>query len=101
MFKKIQNWVAERVGNFCSYQLPLFFVYGCMLYLLCSFVLFVIAWQFEWIFQMKPNLQIYIEYLKVITSPQTLAMIGWLCKMIVDANNNGIPDELEKETDNE
>lgn len=99
MFNSFTKWVARRASKLTAYRLPLFIVYGCLLYLVSSFLLFILAWICKWLYGNSPDLNVYLEYLKILTSPPTLAFVGWLCKMGTDRDNNGVPDELEKELD--
>ena len=97
IFDKLNKWVASHAKKLDVRGRPLFVVYLVLLYAAASFLLFIIAWVCKWLLGHSPDLQVYIEYLKVLTAPQTVAFIAFILKMLIDKDGNGIPDEVEKE----
>lgn len=97
IFGSINKWVVSHAKKLDVSGLPLFVVYLVLLYAAASFFLFIIAWVCKWLLGHSPDLQVYIEYLKVLTAPQTVAFVAFILKMLIDKDSNGIPDAAEKE----
>lgn len=93
----INKWVASHAKKLDVRGLPLFVVYLVLLYAAASFLLFIIAWVCKWLLGHSPDLQVYIDYLKVLTAPQTVAFVAFILKMLIDKDCDGVPDAVEKE----
>ena len=64
--------------------------------------LYMFAWCVDWNTIGKPDLQEFRLFLHEIASTPWIAMIGFICKALVDKDGDGIPDEFEdKEVSND
>lgn len=71
------------------------------IYLCALFTLFVIGWLYQWLWLAKLDLMMLLEGIKPLSGAGFLALIKYITdvtaetKIMIDANNNGIPDDEE------
>ena len=71
--------------------------YALLLVFVC--LLYVGAWCAMWYVDGRPKLDDLLKFLHEIASASWVAVIGFVGKAFVDANNDGIPDEFQREDD--
>ena len=71
--------------------------YAALLVLCC--VLYLIAWGVDWWIQGTPDMKQLLAFLHEIASASWVAVVGFICKGLVDKDKDGIPDEFEKKDD--
>lgn len=71
--------------------------YALLLVFCCA--LYVASWGVDWYQNGKPNVVEMRFFLHEIASTAWVAVIGFIAKSLVDTDNDGIPDEFEKEND--
>ena len=91
--KRAKTYVQSM--NFSNGAMRYILWYAALLIVCC--VMYLTAWCIEWAVLGKPNLKDLLAFLHEIASASWVAVIGFICKGLVDSNNNGIPDEFEKD----
>ena len=99
MKEKLNKVMKLLVQKAKEFGVPMNFVYATIVFLFTNFGVFIIAWVHKWLCGSNPDLAIYIEYLKVLTSAQNLALLGYCCKSLINKNNNDVPDIYEEDED--
>ncbi len=66
-------------------------VAGCCL-------LYVVAWCIDWYTTGKPDMQELRQFLHEIASAPWIALLGFVARVFIDKDKDGIPDEFENST---
>ena len=99
----IDKWLNElkeygKTLNFNSGAMRYILWYAALLVLSC--LLYLIAWGTDWYLNGQPDMKQLLAFLHEVASTSWVAVIGFICKGLVDRDNDGIPDEFERsETD--
>jgi hypothetical protein len=95
----LDKWVQHAR----SYVGSLSFTNGAMKYILWYAALLVVccvmyltAWCIDWAVRGEPNLKDLLAFLHEIASASWVAVIGFVCKGLVDRDADGIPDEFQE-----
>ena len=100
MLAKIRKAVKAAVEKTAAFQIrgaPRLMVYIFITLILLCITLFIGGWVFVWFMTKEPPLPIMIQFIAAITSVSFVAAIGFFGKALIDEDDNGIPDEFEKE----
>ena len=100
MLVKTRNCLRAAIEKIAAFQIrgaPRLMVYTFILLILICISLFISGWVFVWFTTKEPPLPIMIQFIAAITSVSFVAAIGFFGKALVDEDDNGIPDEFEKE----
>ena len=100
MLAKIRKAVKSAVEKTAAFQIrgaPRLMVYTFITLILLCITLFIGGWVFVWFMTKEPPLPIMIQFIAAITSVSFVAAIGFFGKALIDEDDNGIPDEFEKE----
>lgn len=100
MLGKARNYLKAAIEKTAAFQIrgaPRLMVYTFVILVLLCITLFIGGWVFVWFMTSEPPLPIMIQFIAAITSVSFVAAIGFFGKALVDEDDNGIPDEFEKE----
>ncbi len=106
MLEKIKNYALRGIVtirkqasrfSFASKSMKYISLYALLLIVCCLF--YLTGWAFIWFFTGEPHLESLLKFIHEIASASWIAVIGFIAQSFVDKNNNGIPDEYEKEKD--
>ena len=100
MLAKIRRAVKAAIAKTAAFQIrgaPRLMVYTFVTLILLCITLFIGGWVFVWFMTSEPPLPVMIQFIAAITSVSFVAAIGFFGKALVDQDDNGIPDEFEKE----
>lgn len=104
MFEKFKDYALRGVElarekaemfSFASHSMKYISLYALLLIICC--LLYLTGWSFIWIFAGMPNLEQLLKFIHEIASASWIAVIGFIAQAFVDKNNNGIPDQYEKD----
>ena len=90
---------VERTATFQIRGAPRLMVYIFICLILGCMLLFMGGWVFVWIMTSEPPLPVMIQFIAAITSVSFVAAIAFFGRVLIDEDDNGIPDEFEKEDD--
>lgn len=91
--------VLDRTGKMRVRGLPRALVMILMVLILLVVVLYIAGWVFVWYYNGKVEFIALNELLRTITGTAFIAAVGFLAKALIDEDENGIPDYLEKENE--
>ena len=100
MLARIRRAVRSAIEKTAAFQIrgaPRLMVYTFVILVLLCITLFIGGWVFVWFMTSEPPLPVMIQFIAAITSVSFVAAIGFFGKALVDEDDNGIPDEFEKE----
>lgn len=105
-FEKIRQEVLkilDKTEKMKVRGLPRTLVIILMVLILLVVALYIVGWVFVWYYNGKVEFVALNELLRTITGTAFIAAVGFLAKALIDEDENGIPDYLEKENkeDNE
>lgn len=103
-FDTVRNGVIkalDKTGKMKVRGLPRALVILLMTLILLVIVLYIAGWVFVWYYNGKVEFVALNELLRTITGTAFVAAVGFLAKALIDEDENGIPDYLEKEEKNE
>lgn len=89
----------DKTGKMKVRGLPLALVVILMVLILLVIVLYIVGWVFVWYYSGKVEFVALNELLRTITGTAFIAAVGFLAKALIDEDENGIPDYLEKENE--
>ena len=89
--KSASKYIAQM--NFSSGAMRYVLWYAVLLILCCG--LYLTAWGVDWYIRGEPDMKQLLAFLHEIASASWIAVIGFICKGLVDKDGNGIPDEFE------
>ena len=104
MLTKIKTYALKSVVlarkqidkfSFASKSMKYISLYAVLLIICC--LLYLAGWGFIWFFTGNPNLEHLLKFIHEIASASWIAVIGFIAQGFVDKNNNGIPDQYEKD----
>jgi amino acid permease len=104
MLETIKNYALKGVVlarkkvdslSFASKSMKYISLYALLLIVCCMF--YLTGWAFIWFFTGEPHLESLLKFIHEIASASWIAVIGFVAQAFVDKNNNGIPDQYEKE----
>lgn len=101
-FDTIRNGIIkalDKTGKMRVRGLPRALVIILMVLILLVCVLYISGWVFVWYYKGRVDFPALNELLKTITGTAFIAAVGFLAKALIDEDENGIPDYLEKEND--
>ena len=98
----LDKWITQAKEyvagmNFNSGAMRYILWYAGLLGLCCG--LYLVAWVIDWWVQGAPDMKQLLAFLHEVASASWVAVIGFVCKGLVDSNGDGIPDEFEKKGD--
>ena len=100
MLAKIRKAVKAAIEKTAAFHIrgaPRLMVYTFITLILVCITLFIGGWVFVWFMTSEPPLPVMIQFIAAITSVSFVSAIGFFGKALVDEDDNGIPDEFEKE----
>lgn len=89
----------DKTGKMRVRGLPRALVIILMVLILLVIVLYIVGWVFVWYYSGKVEFIALNELLRTITGTAFIAAVGFLAKALIDEDENGIPDYLEKENE--
>ena len=102
--KKIQGVLLNLLGSVGRMKvrgLPRALVIILMLLIIGSVCLYLAGWVWVWAFQRRVDLPALNMLLQTLTGASFIAAIGFIGKGLIDDDNDGIPDEWQKEEKND
>ncbi len=98
--RRAARTALKKVANFKIRGAPRLMIYIFVILILFCIMLFIGGWAFVWYRTAEPPLPVMIQFIAAITSVSFVAAIGFFGRALIDGDDNGIPDEFEKEDDN-
>lgn len=102
--KKLQGTLLKLMGSLGRMKvrgLPRALVIILMLLIIGSILLYLSGWVWLWAFQGKVDLPAMNMLIQTLTGVSFIAAIGFIGKSLVDEDEDGVPDEWEKEKETE
>lgn len=96
---KLQKTLLNLMGSLSRMKvrgLPRALVIVLMLLIIGSILLYLSGWVWLWAFQGKVDLPAMNMLIQTLTGVSFIAAIGFIGRSLVDANEDGVPDEWEK-----
>lgn len=97
--KKVLLTVLNQTGKMQIAHAPKIMIYWFLVHVLLCIVLFIGAWIHDWIQSGRGNLQAMTIFIQTLTSVSFIAAVGFFGKALIDDDDDGVPDEFEKEKD--
>ncbi len=100
--RNLRKWAKAALRKMAAFQIrgaPRLMVYIFITLILFCIMLFIGGWAFVWYRTAEPPLPVMIQFIAAITSVSFVAAIGFFGRALIDGDDNGIPDEFEKEDD--
>lgn len=95
--KQVMRWTQAKLRPFSfSGGAMKYIVWYAMLLVFCC-TLYVWSWFADWRQVGHPNMPQLLDFIHEIASASWVAVIGFVAQAFVDRDNDGIPDEFEKE----
>lgn len=97
--KKLQGTLLKLMGSIGRMKvrgLPRALVIILMLLIIGSILLYLSGWVWLWAFQGKVDLPAMNMLLQTLTGVSFIAAVGFIGRSLVDANEDGVPDDWEK-----
>lgn len=91
--------VSDKLNNYSVKEMHM--INFVCIYLCVLFTLFLAGWLYQWVFLRVLDLDMLLKGVNVLGSAGVLAVIRYVTdkisntKIIIDRNNNGIPDDEE------
>lgn len=104
MLNKVRDFlksIAEKIPTLGGDSAAMKYISGYALLLVLCVGLYILMICADWINSGKPNLAEMRQFISTVVSGGFVAAVSFACKYLVDANHNGVPDENEKEKNNE
>lgn len=104
MLERIKEWTREllqKIPDLGGDSAAMRYITGYALLLGLCVVIYLAMILMDWHSAGKPNLAEMRMFIGEMVSGGFVAAVSFLCKYLVDANHNGVPDENEKENTNE
>lgn len=93
--------LVEKIPTLGGDSAAMKYITGYALLLVLCVGIYIVMILADWYSAGKPNLQEMRLFVNEVVSGGFVAAVSFACKYLVDANQNGIPDENEKEKNNE
>lgn len=100
MLEKIQNACIKALSKVDELEIrgmPRVMVYLFLFIVIFCLLLFLAAWIWQWHDTGNAELSILIQFVNAITSVSFIAAVGFFGRAMLDKDDNGIPDEFEKQ----
>lgn len=100
MFEKIQAWTKSAVSKVAEYHVrgaPRLLIYAIISLVFLLISLFIAGWSWQWYASAKIDLPILIQMVNTLTSASAIAAIGFFGRALIDEDEDGIPDEFQRE----
>ena len=100
MLEKIQDACIKALSKVDKLEIrgmPRAMVYLFLFIVIFCLLLFLAAWIWQWHDTGKAELSILIQFVNAITSVSFIAAVGFFGRAMLDKDDNGIPDEFEKQ----
>lgn len=96
---KIHEWVKKLLQKFPNTvpRAAMRYIVWYALFLILCCLLDIIMILSDWYTNGKPNLSEMRQFLLLLLSGAAVAAVGFICRWLVDADENGVPDEAEKD----
>ncbi|WP_281739266.1 hypothetical protein [Acidaminococcus fermentans] len=97
--KRLHGLLLNLMGSLGRMKvrgLPRALVIVLMLLIIGSILLYLSGWVWLWAFQGKVDLPAMNMLIQTLTGVSFIAAIGFIGRSLVDANEDGVPDEWEK-----
>ena len=97
------EFIQDRIKDNIKFKVNIIkFIIG---YIIFVFTLFLVGWAYLWVVKGIPDLLLLLKGIEALTAPAVLSAIKFITdkvsETIIDKNNNGIDDRLEKVIKNE
>lgn len=102
--KRLQQTLLDLLGSLGRMRvkgLPRALVITIMLLIIGSVMLYLVGWGWLWWVKGQVDLPALNMLIQTITSMAFVAAIGFIGKGLVDSDGDGVPDDWEKEIDEE
>ena len=95
--KQVMKWAQTKLRPFSfSGGAMKYIVWYALLLVFCC-TLYVWSWLADWRQAGRPDMPQLLNFIHEIASASWVAVIGFVAQAFVDKDNNGIPDEYEKD----
>ena len=102
MIEKIEKNIVKalaKVNTLHIARTPQIMIYLFLVIIFLCIVLFILAWSADWVKTGRGNLQAMTVFVQSLTSVSFIAAVGFFGKALIDDDDDGIPDEFEKGSD--
>ena len=100
MLDKVQSACIKALSKVDKLEIrgmPRIMVYLFLFIVIFCLLLFLTAWIWQWHDTGNAELSILIQFVNAITSVSFIAAVGFFGRAMLDKDDNGIPDEFEKQ----
>lgn len=93
------KWAQDKIRSPNIQQGAMRYIKWYALLLVFCCTIYLTAWCVDWYIVGKPDLIEIRNFIHEIASASWIAVVGFICKALVDKDGDGIPDEFEKQDD--
>lgn len=94
----IQSMISKVNIPSISNKAMRYIIWYALLLVFCC-MLYIGSWCVDWYINGKPNVIEMRNFLHEIASTPWIAVIGFICKSLIDRDNDGIPDNIKEDDD--
>lgn len=101
MFEKIKNLIASARNKVASMSPKIMAVIvGYFIAVILLIFTYYAAWLYMWLWLDKIVMSDLLALIREITGPAMVAFVTFIATSLVDKDGDGVPDNLEKEIEN-
>ncbi|WP_302299615.1 hypothetical protein [Phascolarctobacterium faecium] len=101
MFEKIKNLIASARNKVASMSPKIMAVIvGYFIAVVLLIFTYYAAWLYMWLWLDKIVMSDLLALIREITGPAMVAFVTFIATSLVDKDGDGVPDNLEKEIEN-
>ncbi len=100
MFEKLKSYTRKAIESVAALRIkgaPRLMIYAFLALVFVCLLAFLIGWIYNWWTSGKAELPIMIQFVGAITSATFIAAIGFFGRALIDEDDNGVPDEFERD----
>lgn len=104
MLERLQTAARAAVEKVAALHIkgaPRLMVYLFIIIIFAAIGAFLAGWCFNWWSAGKADLPVMIQFLGAVSSVSFVAAVAFFGRALIDENDDGIPDEFEKEDEDE
>lgn len=97
---KLKQYVKAAISKVAAFHItgaPRFMIYLFIAVVFAAIGAFLAGWLYNWYVAGKAELPIMIQFLGAISSASFIAAVGFFGRALIDDDDNGVPDEFERE----
>ena len=102
MLEKMREYARAAVEKVAAFQIrgaPRLMVYLFIGVIFAAIAAFLSGWGWNWYTAGKADLPVMIQFLGAVSSVSFVAAVAFFGRALIDADDDGIPDEFQKEGD--